>query len=417
MLRERHTIKDISKNMKRIKSYQKFRNKLFENNSEIEAICQKYFIENYTINPDGSIDVDGDVILTKNRPIGSSYIDFKLDKLPLKFRKVTGDFDCRSNKLTSLEGAPEYVGGVFDCSHNQLETLEGGPKEVVKGYICWNNKLKSLEGCAQIIGTPENLVDFNCSMNQLTSLVGMPQEICASVSCGSNKLKDLTGCPKKIWGSLSCDKNQIESLQGAPDYIGTDFSCDDNLLRNLEGFPKEIGNLRPLDGGNVYIRYNRLELLRGGPEKIKANFFCNNNLLTSFGDSPIMEIGVQFNCSNNKLESLSGCPKEIGTGINFSKNNIKKIFLEDLEFVDFGGAYGQTTNNPVMFNCEGNPIFEIFKIFGDHKSFVQSLDYNYFNESDVESGNETPIIRVRLEDACEEFSKELPEKIEGYQYI
>jgi hypothetical protein len=45
-----HMIKDISKNMKRIKSYQKFRNKLFENNSEIEAICQKYSIENYTIN-------------------------------------------------------------------------------------------------------------------------------------------------------------------------------------------------------------------------------------------------------------------------------------------------------------------------------------------------------------------------------
>ena len=409
-------IKDISKNMKLIKSYQKFRNRLFENNSEIEAICQKYFIENYTINPDGSIDVDGDVILTKNRAIGSHSHDFKLDKLPLKFRRVTGDFDCRSNKLTSLEGAPEYVGGVFDCSHNLLVTLEGGPKEVVKGYVCWNNKLESLRGCAQIIGTPENLADFNCSMNQLTDLFGMPQEIWGTINCGTNQLTDLTGCPKKIWGSLSCGKNQIESLQGAPDSIGIDFSCSDNLLKDLEYFPKEVGFLNNFRGGNVYIQNNRLESLKGGPEKIKENFFCNGNLLKNFDDSPIIKVGHQFNCSNNRLESLSGCPKEIGTEINFSKNNIKKVVRQDLEFVDFGGAYEQSINKSLI-NCEGNPIFEIFKIFGEHKSFVQSLDYNYFIDSDDESGDETPIIRVRLEDACEEFGKELPEQIKGYKYI
>jgi hypothetical protein len=356
--------------------------------------------------------------LTKYKPIGSHSHNFNLDKFPLKFRRVTGDFDCRGNKLTSLEGAPEYVGGDFDCSHNQLETLEGGPKEVVKTYFCWNNKLKSLRGCAQMIGTPENtdnLAVFNCSMNQLTDLVGMPQEIFGSVNCGKNQLTDLTGCPKKIWGSLSCDENQIESLEGAPDYIGIDFSCDDNLLRNLEGFPKEIGNLRPLDGGNVYIRNNRLESLRGGPEKIKRNFFCNDNLLTTFDDSLITQIGLQFNCSNNKLESLRGCPKEIGSQINFSKNNIKKVFLKDLEFVDLGRIYQDQTNMSLI-NFEGNPIFEIFKIFGNHKTFVQSLDYNYFIDSDDELG-ETPIIRVRLEDACEEFGKELPEQIKGYKYI
>ena len=36
--------------------------KLFENFEDIESICKKYNITNYTINVDGSIDVNGNVI-------------------------------------------------------------------------------------------------------------------------------------------------------------------------------------------------------------------------------------------------------------------------------------------------------------------------------------------------------------------
>ena len=37
--------------------------KLFEEYNDIVSICYKYDIENYTINDDGSIDVDDDVCL------------------------------------------------------------------------------------------------------------------------------------------------------------------------------------------------------------------------------------------------------------------------------------------------------------------------------------------------------------------
>ena len=40
---------------------------LFENFNEIHKICQKYGIENYTINPDGNIDVDGNVSLSNKK--------------------------------------------------------------------------------------------------------------------------------------------------------------------------------------------------------------------------------------------------------------------------------------------------------------------------------------------------------------
>ena len=70
---------------------------------EIHDICEKYDITNYTINPDGSIDVDGNVNL--------SYMG--LTKIPIKFNKVSGYFDCSYNFITSLEGCPREVVGNF----------------------------------------------------------------------------------------------------------------------------------------------------------------------------------------------------------------------------------------------------------------------------------------------------------------
>ncbi len=104
---------------------------LFESFNNIEDICKKYDIRNYTINSDGSIDVDGHV-----------YISYKrLTKLPLKFSKVTGDFYFGGNQLISLEGSPNYVGGNFRCSSNKLTTLEGSPDYVGGSFYCQYNKL------------------------------------------------------------------------------------------------------------------------------------------------------------------------------------------------------------------------------------------------------------------------------------
>ncbi|MEG7685949.1 hypothetical protein, partial [Listeria monocytogenes] len=75
-------------------------------NSKINSICKKYNIENYVINSNGSIDV-GDDVLIYNKG---------LTKLPLKFNRVDGEFNCSYNQLTTLEGCPNYVGCNFFCS-------------------------------------------------------------------------------------------------------------------------------------------------------------------------------------------------------------------------------------------------------------------------------------------------------------
>jgi hypothetical protein len=138
--------------------------KLFESMTEIEVekICKKYDIENYTLNPDGTVDVEGDVYLSGQR----------LSKLPLKFGRVTGDFSCSDNKLTSLEGCPREIGGNFWCHNNKLTSLEGCPREISGDFLCKVNKLTSLEGSPTEIGG-----NFWCYFNQLTSLKGAPEYI------------------------------------------------------------------------------------------------------------------------------------------------------------------------------------------------------------------------------------------------
>ncbi len=51
---------------------------------EIKHICDQYEIENYIINPDGSIDIDGSVYIS----------GYRLSKLPLKFNRIRYNFYC-----------------------------------------------------------------------------------------------------------------------------------------------------------------------------------------------------------------------------------------------------------------------------------------------------------------------------------
>ena len=108
--------------MNYIKEYKEYK--------DIDAICYKYGIENYTIN-NGVVDVDGDVDLSYKG----------LTNLPLKFGVVTRYFDCSSNKLISLEGSPREVGGIFNCNNNLLKTLEFAPKYVGGDFNCGSNPL------------------------------------------------------------------------------------------------------------------------------------------------------------------------------------------------------------------------------------------------------------------------------------
>ena len=117
--------------------------KLFENHqteTEVAKICKEYGIKNWTLNSDGLVDVDANVVL----------YNCDLTELPLKFGTVTDYFNCDNNKLTSLKGSPHTVGSFFSCEHNQLDSLEFAPKSI-RGFIsCENNNIRSFDGLVSI---------------------------------------------------------------------------------------------------------------------------------------------------------------------------------------------------------------------------------------------------------------------------
>lgn len=180
--------------------------KMFEqfiNEEEIHRLCREYNIKKYSINSDGSIDVDGNVYL----------INRGFTKLPLKFNKVSGVFDCSYNELTTLEGCPREVGNNFNCEHNNLVTLKGGP-EFVDGY-------------------------YKCSSNKLESLKYSPVRIERSLFCEGNNIKTLEGFPMIIKWSLNLRNNPIsiidESIKvGATIYLeNTNIDEDIQKMSNL----------------------------------------------------------------------------------------------------------------------------------------------------------------------------------------
>ena len=158
--------------MKHLRKY-----KIFESNTEIDTICEKYDIINYTINSDNSVDVDGDVNLFNKR----------LESIPLNFNIVNGYFGCGNNHLTSLKGCPVRVGNGFYCFDNILTSLQYSPQYVENGsFSCRDNKIKSLQYCTELIRG-----DFYCYYNKLTSLQYHPT----------------------VYGKFYCYNNQINTFE------------------------------------------------------------------------------------------------------------------------------------------------------------------------------------------------------------
>lgn len=153
--------------------------KLFESINKIESVCELYNIKDYTINSDGSIDVNDDVYMGYHK----DYDRPALSNLPIQFNNVYGSFDCSNNGLVSLKGSPVHVGGSFYCFCNNLTSLEGGPEHIDRDFVGFDNKLSTLEFAPKYIGE-----DFNCSSNKFISLKGCPETIYGRFMCRNSNL-------------------------------------------------------------------------------------------------------------------------------------------------------------------------------------------------------------------------------------
>jgi hypothetical protein len=85
--------------------------------------------------------------------------------------------------------------------------------------------------------------------------------------------------------------------------------------KGLTSIPVQFGYV----SGNFYCRANLLDSLEGCPNEVGGNFDCGYNELTSLKGCP-REVGGDFNCISNDLESLEGCPKEVGGSFYCQRN-------------------------------------------------------------------------------------------------
>jgi len=215
----------------------------------VEQICKKYLIESYTILDDGSIDVLGNVRLSS----------LKLTELPLKFNKVSGNFYCQTNGLTTLEGCPEWVGGHFYCSRNKLTSLEGGPKIVEMSYDCTDNQLTTLKGCPEKIGS-----EFHAGSNKLTEIDFCPKE-CRTVNFSNNyNLISIKKFPEKCM-RVDFSWTKLLSLKGLENVEGLEevYVANSPLVSIFGGRIKDISmikhfiSFKVVDGDTINI--NRLK--------------------------------------------------------------------------------------------------------------------------------------------------------------
>jgi hypothetical protein len=116
---------------------------------------------------------------------------------------------------------------------------------------------------------------------------------------------------------------------------------------------------------------NRLTTLEGAPKNVGGNFSCNNNQLTTLAGSP-NTIGGYFRCINNKLTTLEGSPKWVGDDFYCSINKLTTIEGSP-EYV--GG----------IFNCYTNPIHSLYKLFNyDYKWLKKSIeDYSWLDGTEI----------------------------------
>jgi Leucine-rich repeat (LRR) protein len=139
----------------------------------------------------------------------------------------------------------------------------------------------------------------------------------------------------------------------------------DNVIissKNLDRLPEFIKFNKV--NGNFVCSNNKLTTLSGCPKVVKGSFDCGFNRLTSLEGAP-QEVLRNFSCGKNKLKSLKGCPKKISGAFHCYQNE-----LQNLE-----GA----PEKVALFSCCGN---QLTSLKGAPKNVLKNF---YCNKNKLES--------------------------------
>src|SRR5690606_23640770 len=176
----------------------------------------------------------------------------------------------------------------------------------------------------------------------------------------------------------------LTSLEGSPNSVGGHFNCNNNQLTSLEGGPNSVG-------GHFNCSDSQLTSLEGGPNSVGGHFNCSHNQLTSLEGSP-NSVGGNFNCGYNQLTSLEGSPNSVGGGFYCHNNQIKDFKVPEYSLNEEG-----------LFECGGNPIWEIYNLFNTPKCVDLLNEYEVIGDG--------VISRIRLEEVFLELEMDVPRNL------
>jgi hypothetical protein len=183
-----------------------------------------------------------------------------------------------------------------------------------------------------------------------------------------------------------CERHRIKNYT-INDDLSIDVNGDVNLAyKNLEHLPLKFNyiegsfdcsnnELKSLEGcpqtvgGSFECSDNKLKSLEGCPQTVNGNFGCRINKLKSLEGSP-QTVGGTFRCIHNELKTLKGSPQTVGGNFSCSHNELK-----DLEHFP-----------------EVNSRIDIFE------NTVNLLVYTFINKADsfmIEDFNDYEIVRNR----------------------
>ena len=192
--------------------------------AEVEAWCQEMGMQNYTINSQGEIDVDGDVYVFG--------FNKKLKELPYKFGSVAGYFNMGGVGLTSCKNFP----------NNALKINISGCK-----------KIKSLEGIGDFyeLHLGDNMIEDFYPLNTI-NYTRFKNKQCVYGN-ELTKLKTMDGLPKEM---------EFLKLTNCPNLEILDYSILPKISKGLElRYNPKLNNIDIAQLTNaVKLRLNRITI-------------------------------------------------------------------------------------------------------------------------------------------------------------
>ena len=132
---------------------------------------------------------------------------------------------------------------------------------------------------------------------------------------------------------------------------------------------------------------------------VTGYFDCSNNNLTSLEGCPL-RVGGYFSCSWNRLTSLEGCPKYVGDDFWCQSNNIREF--TGIKYIE------------EKLWCGGNPIGNIWWIIRSPEWKWDEDQMVLFDDCSIIQDDGEAVAIDRLNFFLEEIGLQPVEKVKGY---